>query len=85
MPGYSVTGGRDSSVGIATRYGLDGPGIESRWEVIFPAPFQTCPEAHPASYTMGTGSFPGVKRPGRGADHPFPASAEVLYTVELYL
>jgi hypothetical protein len=24
-------GGRDSSVGIATRYGLDGPGIESRW------------------------------------------------------
>jgi hypothetical protein len=24
--------GRDSSVGIATRYGLDGPGIESRWE-----------------------------------------------------
>jgi hypothetical protein len=24
-------GGRDSSVGIATRYGLDGPGIESWW------------------------------------------------------
>ena len=24
--------GRDSSVGIATGYGLDGPGIESRWE-----------------------------------------------------
>ena len=23
--------GRDSSVGIATRYGLDGQGIESRW------------------------------------------------------
>jgi hypothetical protein len=23
--------GRDSSVGIATGYGLDGPGIESRW------------------------------------------------------
>ena len=23
--------GRGSSVGIATRYGLDGPGIESRW------------------------------------------------------
>ena len=26
-----VYGGRDSSVGIATRYGPDGPGIESRW------------------------------------------------------
>jgi hypothetical protein len=23
--------GRDSSVDIATRYGLDGPGIESQW------------------------------------------------------
>jgi hypothetical protein len=27
--------------------------------------------------TMGTGFFPGVKRPGRGADHPPPSSAEV--------
>jgi hypothetical protein len=26
---------------------------------------------------MSTGSFPGVKRPGRGADHPPPSSAEV--------
>jgi hypothetical protein len=26
---------RDSSVGIATRYGLNGPGIESRWGEIF--------------------------------------------------
>jgi hypothetical protein len=24
--------GQDSSVGIATRYGLDGPEIESHWE-----------------------------------------------------
>ena len=31
-------GGRDSSVGIATRYGLDGPGIESRWGLDFPHP-----------------------------------------------
>ena len=28
--------GRDTSVGIATRYGLDGPGIESRWGQDFP-------------------------------------------------
>jgi hypothetical protein len=26
---------------------------------------------------MGTGSFPGVKRPGRGADYPPPSSADV--------
>jgi hypothetical protein len=30
--------GRDSSVGTATRYGLDSPGIKSRWEARFPAP-----------------------------------------------
>jgi hypothetical protein len=69
--------GRDSSVGIATGYGLDGPGIESRWGTRFFAHVQTGPEAHPASCTMGTGSFPGVKRPGRDADHPPPSSAEV--------
>jgi hypothetical protein len=28
--------GRDSVVGIATRYGLDGPGFESRWGRDFP-------------------------------------------------
>ena len=28
--------GRDGLVGIATRYGLDGPGIESRWGQDFP-------------------------------------------------
>jgi len=36
----------------------------------FSAPVQTGPGAYPASYTMGTGYFPEVKRPGRGADHP---------------
>jgi hypothetical protein len=43
----------------------------------FSAPVQTGPGAHPASYTMGTGSFPGVKRPGRGVNHLTPSSAEV--------
>ena len=73
----AITPGRDSSVGIATRYGLDGPGIESRWGgARFSAPIQTGPGARPASCTMGTGSFPGVKRPGRSADHPPLSSAE---------
>jgi hypothetical protein len=43
----------------------------------FFAHVQTGPGAHPASCTMGTGSFPEVKRPERGADHPPPPSAEV--------
>jgi len=51
----------------------------------FSAPVQTGPGAHPASYTMGTGSFPGVKRPGRGVDHPHPSSDEDKERVELYL
>jgi hypothetical protein len=38
---------------------------------------QTGPRVHPASCTMGTGSFPGVIRPGRGADHPPPPSTDV--------
>jgi len=53
--------------------------------VRFSAPVQTGPEAHPASCTMGTGSFPGVKRPRRGVDPSPPSSAEVKNRVELYL
>jgi len=60
-------------IGIATGYGLDGPGIESRWGTGFSAPVQTGRGAHPASCSMGTGSFLGVKS-GRGltlTPHPF--------------
>ena len=75
--------GHDSSVGIATRYELDCSGIESRSGARFSTPVHTDPRAHPASYTMGTGSFPGVKRPGRGVDRPPAFSAEVSERVEL--
>ena len=34
---------------------------------------------------MGTGSFPGIKRPGRGVDHPPTTSAEVKEGVEPHL
>ena len=61
---------RDRAVGIAIRYGLDGPGIEFQWEARFSATVQTGPGAHLAYYTTGTGSFQGVKRPGCGVDHP---------------
>jgi hypothetical protein len=63
-----------NGAGIANGYGLDGPGIESQWRRGF-QPDQTGPGAHPASCTMGTTSFPGVKQPGRGVDHP--SSSEV--------
>jgi len=53
--------------------------------VRFSTPVQTGPGAHPASYTMGTGPFPGGKGPGRGVDHPLPSCAEVKERVELYI
>jgi hypothetical protein len=62
--------GPGSSVGIATDYGLDGPGIESRWGRDF---------SHTSRPTLGPTRPPvqwvpglswGVKRPGCGADHP---------------
>ena len=67
--------GRDSSVGIATGYGLDGPGIESRWRARFSAPVRTGLLDHPDS--VASRSFPGVKRPRHGVDHPPPSSAEI--------
>jgi len=45
--------------------------------VRFSGLIQTGPGDHPASYTMGTGSFPGVKWPGRGVDCPPPSIVEV--------
>ena len=47
------------------------------WGGGFSAPIQTGPGAHPASYTVGTGSFPGLKWPRCGVDHPPLSSAEV--------
>jgi hypothetical protein len=74
------------AVSTATRYSLDGPG--SNPGVVgarFSAPVQNGPGAHPASYTMGTGSLPEVKRPGRGVDQPLSYSAETKERVQLYI
>jgi hypothetical protein len=60
--------GRDSSVGIANGYRLDGSGIESRWGARFSAPVQTDPGAHHASHGCRA-NFPGARRPGRGVEH----------------
>jgi hypothetical protein len=46
---------------------------------------QTGRGAHPASYAVGTASFPEVQRPERGVDHPPLSSAEVEGGVELTL
>ena len=77
--------GRKSSVGIATHYALEGPGIESRWRQDFSGPCQTGPGAYPASCSMRPGSVPGVKWTGHGVDHSPISRTEVEERVELYL
>jgi len=51
----------------------------------FSTPVQNGPGIHPASYTMGTGSFLGIKRPEHGVDLPSPSITEAKERVELYL
>jgi len=62
---------------VATGYGLDGPGIESRRGKTF----HTCPDrpwGQPSLVYKGYGVFPGGKeRPGRDADPSPPSSALV--------
>jgi len=76
---YSLTsfkGGPGSSVGIATDYGLDGPGMESRWSEIFRRPDWPCgpPSLLYNGYRVFSG---GRKRPGPDADTSPPSNAEV--------
>jgi len=67
----------------------------------FSTPVHTSCGAQPASYTTGTGSFPRVKRPERGFEHPShlvprlkkeysytstsPFGLRGLFSVELYI
>jgi hypothetical protein len=52
-------------------------------EARFSASVHPGPGAHPASCTMGSRSFPGVKWPERGVVHPLTSSAEVKERVDL--
>ena len=70
---HSVTSGN-----ISDSVRLDGPGIKPRVGARFSAPVQTCLGAHSASCSVGSGSFPEIKRLGRGLDHPPPHLAPEL-------
>ena len=54
-------------------------------EARFSAHVQTGNGAYPTFFTLGIGSFPGVKWRGLGVHHPPSSSAEVEVIVELYL
>ena len=77
--------GRDSSVGIATRYGLDGPGIESQWGWDFL--LQSRPALGPTQPLIQwvSSHSPGGKAAGAWRWPPTPSSAEIKEKVELYL
>ena len=74
---------RDSSVGIASRCGPYGPGIESRWRRDFPHPSRTAlgPTQPPIPRVPGPyrGKATGARR------YPPPSSAEVKERVQLYI
>ena len=81
----TLSEGWDSSVGIATRYKLEGPGIESPWggEI-----FSTCPHrpwGPPSLLYNGYLVFPGGKAAGVWRWPPTPSSAKVKEEVELHL
>jgi hypothetical protein len=78
---YRGLRGPGSLVGIATGYGLDGPGIESQWGGGGGGIFRLCPDGPwgpPNLLYNGYRVFPGGKeRPGRDA-HPSPPSGAVV-------
>ena len=82
----SLNGGWDSAVGITIRYGLGGPGIESRWggrDFLHPSRPALGPTQPPIQWVPGLSL--GVKQPRRGIEHPLPSGAEVEGRVELYI
>jgi len=82
----SSASGPGSVVGIATGYGLDGPGIESRWGRDFSRASPDRPWGPPSLLYNGYRVFPrGKERPGRDADPLPPSSAVGHERVELYL
>jgi len=78
VPFLMLMCGPGSSVGIATDYGLDGPGSNPGGD----ENFRTCPDrpwGPPSLLYNGYRVFPrGKVRPGRAADHSPPSSATVM-------
>ena len=77
--------GRNSVVGIATYYGLNGPGIESRWGRDFPLPPRPALGLTNPPLWWVPGLFLGGKAVGAWHWPPTPSGAEVQERVELYL
>jgi hypothetical protein len=70
--------GRDSSVGIAAGYGMDGLGIEPQWGGDFPYLSRPTlgPTQPPVKWVPRLSR--GKVRPGRAADYSPPSTAAVV-------
>ena len=77
--------GRDNAVSIATGYGLDGPGMESRWgkDFLHLSKLALVPTQPPIKWVPGF--LPWGKTAGAWRWPPTPSSFEVKERVELYL
>jgi hypothetical protein len=75
--------GRDDIFSVGTSCVLDGPGDRMAVGIFLNSP--DGPWGRPSLVCNGYRVFfPGVKRPGRGVNHP-PASSAEVKRVELYL
>jgi len=74
---YIIPVGRDRSVGIATSYGLDGWGIETRWgrDIPYPSTPTLGPTQTPIQWMQGL--FPRGKTARAWRWPPIPSNAEV--------
>ena len=72
-------------IGTVTRYGLDGPWIESRWLRGFPHLSRPALGSTQPPIKWVLISFPRVKRPDCGVNHQSPSSSEVKERLEIYL
>ena len=77
VPKRHVEVDRVSVVGMATRYGLDGPGIESQWWRDFLLPYKPALEPTQPHVQWAPVLCPGVKAAGSCRLPPIPSSAEV--------
>ena len=76
---YHSSCGLGSVVGIATGYGLDGPGFESQWGQLFPHLSRPAlvPTLPPVHWVLGLPGGRVKSGPGRDADPSPPSSAMV--------
>ena len=81
----AVMGGPGSSVGIANGYGLDGPGIKSRWGQDFPYLSRPALGSIQPPVQWVPGLSRGKEQPERDGNPSLPSSAVGHERVELYL